>query len=384
MFNGIAQAADKTDTAFGTQIEGVYKLNDTHTLRGGVIVTIDHTTSNTNSQVFPLDANGNQIGNAAETIVDDSAADAQTYSAYLEDEWKLTSSLTMNYGLRFDQLESFRDENQVSPRVNLVWTPWDGTTFHAGYSRYFSPPPFELIASTAVLKFVGTSGAQPGTANDLPRSERDNYFDVGAQQKIGDLTLGIDAYDKEAKNLIDEGQFGAPIILTPFNYRIGYARGVELSGNYQNGPWTAYGNFAVSQAKGKDIISSQFNFSPDDLAFIQNHFIYLDHDQTYTASAGVAYKFDEGTRVSGDLIYGSGLRKDGTVPNGDHVPGYVQVNLSVLHEFKGLPGGPLTLRGDIINLFDEEYEIRDGTGIGVGAPQFGPRRGFYAGVTKAF
>ena len=46
--------------------------------------------------------------------------------------------------------------------------------------------------------------------------------------------------------------------------------------------------------------------------------------------------------------------------------------------------GPLDLRFDIINVGDEKYEIRDGTGIGVGAPQFGPRRGFFAGVTKSF
>jgi outer membrane receptor for ferrienterochelin and colicins len=383
LFNGIAQAARKTDTAFGIQLEGVYKLTDAHTLRSGLIVTTDHTTSKTNSQVFALDDTGAQIGPAAETIVDNSSASAQTYSAYLEDEWKLAETLTLNYGLRFDQLDAFRHENQLSPRVNLVWTPMDGTTFHAGYARYFSPPPFELIASTAILKFVGTSGEQPGTQNDLPRSERDNYFDVGVQQKIGGLTLGVDAYDKQAKNLIDEGQFGAPIILTPFNYRVGYARGVEFNGNYVNGGFSAYGNFAVSQAKGKDIISSQFNFDPGDLAAIAHQFIFLDHDQTYTASAGVAYRFGEGTRVSADLLYGSGLRKDGTVPNGDHVPGYAQVNLSAAHEFK-MAGGPLTIRADIINLFDKEYEIRDGTGVGVGAPQFGPRRGVFAGVSKAF
>jgi hypothetical protein len=28
------------------------------------------------------------------------------------------------------------------------------------------------------------------------------------------------------------------------------------------------------------------------------------------------------------------------------------------------------------------YEIRDGTGIGVFAPQFGPRRGFFVGITQ--
>jgi outer membrane receptor for ferrienterochelin and colicins len=385
LFNGIAQAARKTDLSVGTQLEGVYKLTDAHTIRGGVIVSIDDTTSKTNSQVFALDAAGAQIGPAAETIIDNSKADQQTYSAYLQDEWKPFDSLTVNYGLRFDQLNAFRHENQLSPRVNVVWTPMEGTTVHAGYARYFSPPPFELVSSESFLKFVGTSAAAPGTQNDLPKSERDNYFDVGVQQKIGGLTLGVDAYDKQAKNLIDEGQFGAPIILTPFNYREGYARGVEFSANYVSGGLSAYGNFAISRAQGKDIISSQFNFDPGDLAYIQHHFIFLDHDQTYSASAGLAYRFGEGTRVSGDLLYGSGLRltPDGAPPNSGHVNGYTQVNLSVAHEFE-MAGGPLTLRADVINLFDKEYEIRDGTGVGVGAPQFGPRRGFYAGVSKAF
>ncbi len=385
LFNGIAQAARKTDLSFGTQLEGVYKLTDTHTVRGGAIISIDHTTSKTNSQVFAVDVTGAQIGRAAETIIDNSKADAQTYSAYLQDEWKPFDSLTVNYGLRFDQLNAFRHENQLSPRVNVVWKPMEGTTVHAGYARYFSPPPFELVSSESFLKFVGTSAEAPGTQNDLPKSERDNYFDVGAQQKIGGLTLGVDVYDKEAKNLVDEGQFGAPIILTPFNYKVGYSRGVELSANYVNGGLSAYGNFAISRAQGKDIISSQFNFDPGDLAYIQNHFIFLDHDQTYSASAGLAYKFGEGTRVSGDLIYGSGLRltPDGAPPNSGHVNGYTQVNLSVAHEFE-MAGGPLTVRADVINLFDKEYQIRNGTGVGVGAPQFGPRRGFYAGISKAF
>ena len=106
-----------------------------------MIISTDHTTSKTSSQVFALDANGDQIGAAAVTIVDNSKADAQTYSAYLQDEWKPLDSLTVNYGLRFDQLNAFRHENQLSPRVNLVWIPMDGTTVHAGYARYFSPAP---------------------------------------------------------------------------------------------------------------------------------------------------------------------------------------------------------------------------------------------------
>jgi len=81
------------------------------------------------------------------------------------------------------------------------------------------------------------------------------------------------------------------------------------------------------------------------------------------------------------MIYGSGLR------NGDAnistVPAYTQVNVSIKREFL-LPNDPLpmTVRFDVVNLFDSIYEIRDGTGIGVFAPQFGPRRGFFLGLSK--
>ena len=383
LFNGIAQAALKKDLSSGVQLEGVYALTDAHTLRAGAILSTDQISSKTNSEVFLLDDEGGQVGGAATTVVDNSKARAWTYSAYLQDEWKLTDALTLNYGLRFDQLDAFVNEDQLSPRANLVWKPLEGTAIHLGYARYFTPPPFELVAGETIAKFVGTSAEAPGAQNDTPRSERSNYFDFGVEQKLGDLTLGIDAYDKKSRNLIDEGQFGAPIILTPFNYRDGYAKGVELSGNYQHGGLSLYGNLAASEAKGRDIVSSQFNFDPSDLAYIQTHYIYLDHDQTYTASLGGSYQFGD-TRVSADMLYGSGLRRDGAVPNGGKVPGYEQVNLGLAHDIHGLPGGPLTLRVDIINVFDKVYQIRDGTGVGVGAPQFGPRRGVFAGLSKAF
>ena len=60
------------------------------------------------------------------------------------------------------------------------------------------------------------------TQDDPVRAERSNYFDVGISQVVmPGLTVGVDAYYKMAKNLIDEGQFGAPIILTAFNYAKG-------------------------------------------------------------------------------------------------------------------------------------------------------------------
>ncbi len=389
LFDGLSQNAAKTDLATGLQAAGVYDLTAKHTLRAGLILQADRATSNTSSQVLLVDAAGAQTSDQPLTIVDNSARTELQASAYVEDEWKPLEGVTVNYGLRFDQVNGFRDENAVSPRVNLVWKPLDGTTLHVGYARYFTPPPFELVAGETIARFVGTTAAPEVTTDDLPRAETDNYYDIGAEQRFGGLTLGVDGYWRDAKNLIDEGQFGAPIILTPFNYAVGRIRGVELSATYGRGPFSAWANLSISQAQGRDIVSSQFNFSPSELAYIADHFIYLDHNQTYTASGGASYKLGD-LKLSADVLYGSGLRRDLTlsggqdIPNGDHVPGYVQVNLAANYHLSLGGAGPLDLRFDIINVGDAKYEIRDGTGVGVGAPQWGPRRGFFAGVTKSF
>ena len=69
-------------------------------------------------------------------------------------------------------------------------------------------------------------------------AESSNYYDVGVQQSVTmGLTVGVDSYYKQATNLIDEGQFGAPIILTPFNYAHGQVYGVEFTGNYSSRPF---------------------------------------------------------------------------------------------------------------------------------------------------
>ena len=72
------------------------------------------------------------------------------------------------------------------------------------------------------------------------------------------------------------------------------------------------------------------------------------------------------------------------MPNGRALPGYYVVNLAATENFRKLVLRGVELRFDVLNLLDRRYEIRDGTGVGVGAPQFGLRRSFLAGVTQRF
>jgi outer membrane receptor for ferrienterochelin and colicins len=393
LYNGIAQDAFKDDTAIGWQTDAAYKLNDAHTVRAGLYYQHDSSTSNTTSQVLPTDASGLQTSNVPLSIIENGTKSQQIESVYLQDEWKALPPLTINYGLRYDHYNAYSSGGQLSPRINAVWEFDTGTTLHGGYSRYFTPPPFELVGSQTFTQFAGTTAVAPGsvTKDTAPIAERANYYDLGVQQKLFDktLTLGVDSFYEQAQHLIDEGQFGAPIILTPFNYRYGLIGGVEFTANYSVENFAAYFNSAWQAAHGKDVESAQFNFDQAALNYIASNYIHLDHEGRVSASTGASYLW-WGTRFSVDALLGTGLRDDLTlpngdvIPNGDHTPSYTQINLGLSHAFEIAGSGPLTVRFDVINVADKVYQIRSGSGVGVFAPQFGPRRGFFGGLAWRF
>jgi outer membrane receptor protein involved in Fe transport len=422
LINGVASDILRTSYTNGIQGDGSYVINPAHTIRAGFTVSGEQTFVGNSSLVEPAPA-GVAI-DAPETITDDVSKLGWLAGVYVQDEWKITNNFTINGGLRFDQMWQYVNANQLSPRINFTYKPFEYTTFHAGYARYFTPPVLVEAAPANIALFNGATGASASGGTNPVLPERSHYFDAGFDQNIPfgcskpdakdctNLTLGVDAYYKIATDLIDNGNFGQALVLSAFNYAQGYVEGVEFSAKFHSGYFQAYANLAVGEERATQPVSNQYlfdNVTPladlgglTELQYLNTHWIYTDHTQLVTGSAGAAYQFcgrpahagetfDDlpgsngwrwcGTRLSADMIYGSGLRSGDA--NISTVPPYTQFNVGIARQFL-LPNdpGPATIRFDVVNLFDTVYLIRSGTGIGVFAPQYGPRRGYFVGISK--
>ena len=357
LFNGIASDISRQSYTNGMQGDASYLINAAHTLRAGFTVSAEKAWVDNTSLVEACGpaCDGSDNNLTPQSITDDVAKLAWLAGVYVQDEWKITNQLTMNAGLRFDQMWQFTDANQLSPRLSFTYKPFENTTFHAGYARYFTPPVLVEAAPANIALFNNTTGApNAGQPADPVLPERSHYFDAGVVQKIpfgcygaashdcSSLEIGLDAYYKIAKDLIDNGQFGQALVLSAFNYQKGINEGVELSLKYTNGNFQGYGNLAVAQQRATNVVSNQYLFDNTtpladlggltEFQYIATHWVYTDHNQFVTASAGASYTFCGrpataaemfgsagamwptfnswcGTRLSADMIYGSGLRQ---------------------------------------------------------------------------
>jgi outer membrane receptor protein involved in Fe transport len=398
-FNGVAAEVDRTLYSAGLQLDASEHHFDKHTIRFGGSFLETGVASDSTTTVFNV-AGGTPSG-APFTITDNHPLYGQFFGVYLQDEWKIAAPLTLNYGARFDVYSSsFDDENQVSPRINLVYKPFTDTTLHAGYARYFTPPPVEDVSGGTVNKFAGTSN-EALTDEDSPvKAERANYYDVGISQKLAPgLQVGLDGYYKIAQNQLDDGLFGQTLILSAFNYERGEIHGLEATASYTKGGFSTYANLANTVAKGENWNSSQFLFAPGDVSYVKNHWIYLDHDQKLSGSYGMSYLFKEGksesTLVYIDALTGTGLRQDGggvepasdgggLIPNGATVPSYYSINMGGEQSIRIDGKQYLKVRVDVVNVTDNTYELRSGSGVGVNAAQYGERRGIFGTLSYSF
>jgi outer membrane receptor protein involved in Fe transport len=383
-FNDVAAGVVRKSTLNGLQYDAAYRWTGNHTLRTGFVANIEHTQVDDLATVLPVTPDSNVLPTPL-TINNYTPKTGWIVGLYAQDEWRIRSDLTLNTGVRFDQMNQFVSAHQVSPRIVLVYRPLSDTTLHAGVSRYFTPPMQAQATPNDLALFQNTTQQQAIPLDDPVRPERATYVDLGLEQKLlPALTTGADVYYKRTTDALDDGTFGNAVVLSQFNYALGFSRGAEVKLDYQVAGLRVYVNYAHEITKAKDPDSNQYLIGdPVELAYMASNYTYTSDAQTNTASAGVSYRWRD-MFVSLDGIYGSGLRAG--FANFQHSPDYTQLNAAVGRNFYPWRTAerPLTVRLSAINLCDRVYLLRAATGVGEFAPQYGPRRAIFGELTQQF
>jgi outer membrane receptor protein involved in Fe transport len=98
-------------------------------------------------------------------------------SFFLQDKMQLTSSFTLDLGVRFDRYSLAISESHVSPRLNAAYRFPSRTVLFGSYNHFYLPPPIEnvLASSAGLTAFVSEVGRPlpPG------RSIKENQFELG-------------------------------------------------------------------------------------------------------------------------------------------------------------------------------------------------------------
>jgi hypothetical protein len=269
----------------------------------------------------------------------------------------------------------------VDPTVSIVYRPDGATTFHTGFARYFNVPSLLGISPTAQPAFQGTT-AQGPPGISIPVPEDDREWDGGVVRAITPhLTASAGVFYEWTKHYLDTGQFGVVPIFAPFNYDEGHIWGSELALRYSEERLSAYANLTVGRNWQRGVFTGQFNFDPDELAYIDTHAIVLDHQPLYGASAGASWRV-AAYSFSADGLYSSGLRAG--FADLEKLPEVVQLDLSAERSFR-VPGlGVLTNRLSALNVLDRINLIRPAEGIGIFQSAYGPRRTLYDTLTLRF
>lgn len=378
-----AQTSSQERTAYsgGFRLDHTWMPNSQHLVKGGL--QFDYSRANNTTQIFAF---GTSSGTPTGPVLARRASNQNIQTRqefWLQDQWSPNDHWTLNVGLRGDVIQGFYDEGQVSPRIGLTYKHDQSNVFHAYYGRLFTPPNIEQVAFVN-LNTQNTTAAPDDPTGFRPRAERAHYFEVGSYHAVGQYaTLELTGYYKLANFLSDAGQFGTTPLLNFFAFERGWQRGFDGALKVQlRDKLSLRGNVAWGQCKGYGLQSGQYLLDQAEINDIgSSSGVFCDHSQFVTSSAVLTYRLLERTILTGQMLFGYGLRtaEEGAKTNSSHEPSYTVYNLSIAHTIP-LPwhGQKLLLGFDIINLFDEQYFYNKGEGsIGLGIAHAGMPRSFF-------
>ena len=272
----------------------------------------------------------------------------------IQDEWRVTPSLSLTAGARFDHFSDVG--GTVNPRMSVVWTPAFETTIKVGYGAAFRQPTFtERYANQNGIVAAGNPDLEPETIDTLEISLQ-HAFASNFEAKIA-------AYRFWTDNTIEiiDPLIGSPTFINGEGLR-GYGIETEFSASFGD-RINVEANYAYQDAERRDLGTEAAN--------IPNHIAFVDVGMEVTSSV----------RAHAIVNY-VGERSRSFIDPRPPLDGYVRADLT----FQYRPQALSNVRFDfaVTNIFDEE--INDPTADGVLAPGDFPRdgRAFQGGVNVSF
>lgn len=243
---------------------------------------------------------------------------------YAEDQFRATSWLTLNAGIRQTHFSGSVVENATTPRFGAALrVPKLKWVFRGFYGHFYQAPPL-LTVSGPLLQFVTNQNL-----GFVPlHGERDEEHQVGVTIPFRGWSLDADNFLTRANNFFDHNNLNNSDIFFPITIQGARISGWELtvrSPRIRNRA-QVYLTYSNQLALGfGDINGGLTDFSFGD------GFGLLDHDQRNTLHIGGNLSLPWQSFVSTDTYYASGF-SNGTPPP-SHLPGHTTFDISVGKNF---------------------------------------------------
>jgi len=270
-------------------------------------------------------------------------AGAQLEAMWAEDQYKATSWLALNAGVRLTRFDGLITETAASPRLGLaIEIPRLRWVLRGAYSRYYQAPPLDTVSNDIFAAVDPASGFLP------LRGERDEQHEIGLTVPVRGWVLDFDHFRTGAHNFFDHDAIGNSNLFIPLTIQsvrvVGYEATVRSPKLFKMiDLHVAYSHQSVEGSGA--VTGGLTDFAPPAAGFF-----FLDHDQRQTLSTGFTATLPHKAWLSGNVYAGSGFL------NGDgpgHLPSYATVDMALGRSF----GENWSAKITATNIADKRYFI---------------------------